>query len=235
MFIAIAEDDARSCQTIQDHLQRFAQERSIPIRIRAFSSGVALLEAYQPEWDLILLDIEMPVLDGMSVAKRIRERDDRVIIMFITQYAQFAINGYEVSALDYLLKPVHYPMFCAKMQRVQNLLYANQSRSIIINFDGKVKKLPLEQLHYIEVYSHTLTYHTQDGRLSTTGSKTIRQLEKELVADSFFRCNYCYLVNLQHVQSIDKDNILLSNGESLSISRSRRKEFMNALMGYWGG
>lgn len=235
MFVAIAEDDACCCQTLQDYLQRFAQEQGIPVQVRAFSSGVALLEAYQPEWDLILLDIEMPVLDGMSVAKRIRERDDRVLIMFVTHMAQFAINGYEVAALDYLLKPVHYPMFCAKIQRVQHLLQMNNPRSIVISFDGKVKKLPLEQLYYIEVYSHTLTYHTQDGHLSTTGSKTIRQLEKELAADSFFRCNNCYLVNLQHVQSIDKDNILMSNGDSLSISRSRRKEFMNALMSYWGG
>ena len=235
MFVAIAEDDPIFARTLQNHLQRFAGEQGIALRTSVFSSGTALLDAYQPEWDLILLDIEMPLMDGMTAAKRIRERDDKILIMFITSFAQFAINGYEVSALDYVLKPLHYPMFCAKMKRIQSLLQNHQSRSIIATFDGKTKRLALDQLYYVEVFNHTLTYHTPEGTFSATGSHTITKLEKELTSDSFFRCNNCYLVNPKYVVSIDKDSICMSNGKILPISRSRRKEFMNALMRYWGG
>lgn len=235
MFVAIAEDDLSCSHTIQNHLQRFATEQGIALRICTFSSGTALLEAYQPDWDLILLDIEMPLMDGLTAAKRIRERDNQILIVFITHLAQFAINGYEVSALDYILKPVHYPMFSAKMKRIQSLLQTHQSRSIIATFDGKTKLLPLDQLYYVEVFNHTLTYHTPEGSFSATGKRSITQLEKDLSSANFFRCNYCYLVNLKYVLSVDKDSICMSNGKTLPISRSRRREFLNALMRYWGG
>ncbi|MBE6942419.1 MAG: response regulator transcription factor [Ruminococcaceae bacterium] len=235
MYIAIAEDDPQCIRMLQDYLRRFGEKEGIALRVCAFSSGPELLDAYNPQWDLILLDIEMPLMDGLTVAKHIRRKDDRVMLMFITKMAQFAINGYEVAALDYVLKPVSYPMFHAKMKRVYAIWQVQRCRSVVISCNGSARKLSLDQLYYIEVFSHTLTYHTVEGSFSATGSRTIRQLEQQLAADSFFRCNQCYLINLKFVESIDGDRIHMTNGKKLSVSRGRRKEFLHALMRYWGG
>ena len=235
MRVAIAEDDRFCAQQMQDYLSRFAEENAVAIDCRVFSTGTELLATSSGNWDLILLDIEMPEMDGMTTARHIREQNEDVVIVFITQLAQYAINGYEVGALDYLLKPVGYPLFSAKMRRIIQLLSRRQPHSVTISSGGATIRLYLEQLYYIEIRNHTLTYHTVNGNYSATGSKTIRTLEIELAPYGLFRCNQCYLVNLRYVTQIVKDSVMLQDGAKLTVSRSRRKAFLQALAAYWGG
>ena len=235
MRVAIVEDDYSQAQLLSEYLEQFSKENGFSIYCQIFSDGSEFPAASLGKWDLILLDIEMPKLDGLSTARHIREQNEDVLIIFITQMAQYAINGYEVGALDYILKPVTYPVFSVKFRRAQQIIQKRQPKSIAVTSGGVTMQLSLDQLHYIEINNHTLTYHTVNGSYSATGSKTIRALENELFQYGLFRCNQCYLVNLKHVTQIEKDTILLRDGTQLTISRSRRKEFLQALSSYWGG
>ena len=234
MRIAIIEDEQPFADELAEHITRFSQEYPSEIQYQYFKSSVSFLSSYQPVWDLLLLDIEMPGMDGMTLAHKVREIDQNVLLIFITKVAKYAMAGYEVAALDYVLKPVNYYVFSMKLRRVLSLLETRQKNHIVIQGNGFVRKVPVETIRYIDVLDHTISYHTPHGILSSTGAKSIRELENELLPDGFCKCNQCYLVNLQYVQSVEKNTVVLAGGECLSISRSRKKPFMQALLDFWG-
>lgn len=235
MHIAIVEDEIECTNILEKHLQRFQEENKAEIQYRSYTNSMDFLATYQPIWDLILLDIEIPMMDGLTLAHKIRETDTNVLIIFVTKMAQYAMAGYEVNALDYVLKPVNYYAFSMKLRKVQNLLQTRQQHFLVVQGNGFIRKIEVGIIRYIEVLGHTLTYHTPQGVISSTGSRSIRELEEELIPNGFARCNQCYLVNLKYVQSVEKDNVILQGGECLSVSRNRRKAFMQALLTYWGG
>ena len=236
MRVAIVEDDLPCIQQLQGFLKQIEQERNTRICTTVFQNGQIFVDQYRPsQWDLVLMDIEMPLLDGLSAARRIREADPEVLIVFITQIAQFAIQGYEVAALDYVLKPISYYTFSVKMQRVFHILSAREPGCLTFQSGGDWKKVPLSSIRYVEVFNHTLLYHTLDGDYSSTGSRTISQLETDLSGKGFARCNQSYLVNLQYVDTLEQNTAVLTGDIHLRISRNRRKPFMQALMSYWGG
>ena len=234
MRIAIVEDEQPFADELTEYITRFSQEYQTAMRYQHFKSSITFLSSYQPVWDLLLLDIEMPDMDGMTLAYKIREIDQNVLLIFITKVAKYAMMGYEVAALDYVLKPVNYYAFSMKLRRVLRLLETKHKKHIIIQGNGFAQKIPVETIRYIDVLGHTISYHTLQGIISSTGSKSIRELAKELLSDGFFKCNQCYLVNLQYVQSIEKDTVVLTSGECLNISRNRKKPFMQALLDFWG-
>jgi len=233
MRVAIVEDDLSSQRLLSEHLARFAAESGTDIQITSFSNGMELISSYRAEWDVILLDIEMPVMDGMSAARQIREADKDVFILFITAFAQYAVDSYSVSALDYVLKPVNYYAFSPKLKRIQNLLRQRTDRSIVIRNSDGFLRLPLRDIYYIEILNHALTYHTTHGLRSSTGSTTIKKLEESLSGDGYVRCSQGHLVNLRCVDTVDKESLRLVNGEQIPISRNRRKTFLQAFLNYW--
>ena len=118
MRIAIAEDDESFRARLRNYVQRFSKETSMPVQIFEYSDGRELAGSYKPVYDLILLDVQMPYLDGYQVAKEIRKVDQDVILIFVTNLAQYALKGYEVNAYDFVIKPVAYPLFEQKMKKV---------------------------------------------------------------------------------------------------------------------
>ncbi len=227
--IAIAEDEPAFARELEDHLRRFAQEERIEIHIDTFPNGATLVERYSAEWDLLLLDVDMPAMNGIDTARSIRRRDADVLIMFITNLAQYAIQGYEVDALDYVLKPVSYYSLAMKLKKAARILRGRSGRSIMLGLDGEMVRLPLSRLYYVEVYGHQLRYHTADGELLQTGARSLAAVEKELEGDGFARCHNGYLVNLRYVESVTGTGVQVA-GELLPISRYRRKAFLQALL-----
>ena len=232
--IAIVEDEQPFADELAEYITRFSQEYQAAVQCQHFKSSVTFLSSYQPVWDLLLLDIEMPNMDGMTLAHKIREIDQNVLLIFITKVAKYAMAGYEVAALDYVLKPVNYDAFSMKLRRVLSLLETKQKNHIVIQGNGFVRKIPVKTIRYIDVLGHTISYHTPQGIISSTGAKSIRELECELLPDGFCKCNQCYLVNLRYVRSVEKDTVVLIDDECLSISRNRKKPFMQALLDFWG-
>lgn len=232
--IAVAEDEDACARQLEEYLRRFEAEAGVTLSITRFADGMELTERYRPGWDLILLDVEMPRLDGISAAAEIRALDRAVQIIFITNMAQYAIKGYEVEALDYVLKPLSYYAFSLKLQKALRVLRTRDTRSLLLTVGSETLRLGLSELYYVEVYNHQLRYHTAMGEHTTTGSRSLRDVCEELAGAPFALCNNCYLVNLQHVDGVKEDHVLVP-GAQLKISRGRRKEFMQALLEYHRG
>ena len=120
--VAIVEAEAEVRELLIGYVQRYTQQYGTAVEVKTFADGVEILEDYRPAYDLFLLDIEMKHLDGMETARRIRELDPDVMLVFITNMAQYAIKGYAVGALDYVLKPVPYFAFSQQLQKAVNQL-----------------------------------------------------------------------------------------------------------------
>lgn len=231
--IGVVEDDPASCQLVLDYLNRYQNENNEQFTVSVFDDGARIVEKYTPSYDILLLDIEMKEMDGMAAARRIRERDEKVVIVFITAAPQYAISGYEVRALSYLLKPVPWFAFSQELKKSIDMVRRSESNSMLIETSGGQMRLDLSDILYFESIRHTIVIHTLEGKLSING--TLKDMETKLSDYSFFRSNSCYLVNLKHISGVVDQDCVMSNGEKLRVSRPRKKAFLTALTNYMGG
>lgn len=234
MKVAIVEDQKNNAEQLQEYLERYGRENGKTIQCAAFQNGMEFMADYRPVWDLILLDIEMPLMNGMEAAKAIRRTDAQVLIIFITQMAQYAIEGYSVQALDYVLKPVQYYAFAAKMQQVCKILESREENPLLITDKNGAVKLSPRTVEYVEVQNHTLCFHTEKGVLESTTAQTMAGLSKQLEKCGFARCHQGYLVNLRYVVGYDRSCVKLPGG-TLPMSRTYYKGFVQALISYCTG
>lgn len=230
--IAIVDDDPVWIDQLQAFLHTYEQEQQQSFQIQIFEDGEDLIQQYQAHFDLIFLDIEMRFLDGMTTAKLIRETDPGVAILFITNMAQYAIRGYEVDAMDYMLKPVSYATFAQRMGRALGRLHHREQHFVSVPVRGGALKLPVEDILYVESQGHSLIYHTRTRDYLSTG--TMGEAEKKLSDLGFFRANKGYLVNLEHVDGV-QDQCAIVSGTLLPISRARKNAFMEAMLRQIGG
>lgn len=227
--IAIVEDEESYTRQLTEYLRRYESESNESLEVSVFSDGDEIVEGYKARFDIILLDIQMRFMDGMTAAKEIRKADPAVVIIFITNMAQYAIQGYEVDALAYVLKPITYFAFTRQLDRAITRINKRITRYISIPVKGGTQKLDVSKIYYIESQGHNLLFHTVSGVCLTTGS--LKEMDKMLEDMHFFRGNSGYLINLEHVDGV-QDSCALINGEKLILSRSRRVPFMEALAGY---
>ena len=233
MRIALIEDTYSCAVEIQEQLKRFSQETGTEITCEYFSDGSSFLTHPVSDWDLLLLDIEMPEMNGLEVAHKIRETNSDVLIIFITQMAQYAIEGYSVQAFDYILKPVNYYSFSMKLQQIVSILHSREAQFLVISSQNGKIRLNLNDLRYVEVFDHTLTYHTTSDTFSSTSFRSLGKLEKELHSTHFARCHNGYLVNLAFVAGYEKSEVFLDEHTSLPLSRTYSKSFLDQLLAYW--
>lgn len=229
--IAIVEDEHAYAMQLQEYLHQYESENGEVFEISLFSDGDEIVNRYKPIYDIILMDVEMKFMDGMSAAEEIRKVDSEVVIIFITNMPQYAIRGYAVDALDYVLKPVSYFAFSQRLNRAISRMKKRERKTISISIKGGTVRLDVANITYIESQAHTLIFHTVGANYETTG--TMKDMEKDLAELHFYRGNKGYLINLAHVDSI-KDGCAVVRGEQLLLSRSRKKDFMETLTRYWG-
>ena len=229
--VAIVEDDELYAKQLGTYLQQFEEEYKEPVEITYFTDGDQIVQKYQSQYDIILMDIEMKFVDGMTAAEEIRKMDSEVVIIFITNMAQYAIRGYAVDALDYVLKPISYFAFSQKLVRARNRMKKRESKAIIVNMKDGAVRINLANIYYIESQGHTMVLHTILGNYETAG--TMKSMEEKLADLNFSRGNYGYLINLQHVDDVS-DGCAVIKGEKLPLSRTRKKKFMEDLTKYWG-
>ena len=179
------------------------------------------------------MDIQLPDMTGIEVARRIREKDESVMILFTTNYSQYAIDGYSVGAFDYMLKPLSYQPFSSKLSRALRVLsYIKDRVELHLKTKQGSKKIPADEVQYIEVFAHDLHFYTDSEEIKIWGS--LSEYEKKLEKAHFARCNVSYLVNLRYVKEIQGSEVLVGK-HRLPISRAKRKEFLAAFAQYKGG
>lgn len=231
-MIAIVEDDPREAQTLQAYFSNLSADSADTFEIKWFSAGREFLAAYRPVYDIVLMDINLPDLNGMDVATSLRKLDQTVVLLFVTSMAQYAVKGYEVDALDFMVKPVPYPTFALKMKRALSKCPGRQTRELLINVSDGVYRTSASRIKYVEISNHSLIYYTTDGVLNSYGN--LKQVEAQLDPRQFVRCNRCYLVNLAYVIAVKGSTVVL-DGAELQISRPKRASFLEALTNYLGG
>lgn len=230
--IAVVEDDMAYASTIKGYLSRFERENRVELKANFFENGVALVERYQAVWDIIFMDIEMPLMDGMQAARCIRKTDTAVVIIFVTNMAGYALRGYEVDAMDFVLKPVTYFAFSLRLKKAVSLAQKRKKNYIILPVQGLNLRVSLDDIYYVEVANHRLQFHTAQGEIAFSGS--LKEWEQKLSPYSFARCSSGYLVNLANVTGYRTDTVLVGEAE-LMVSRPRRKQFFQQLSDYIGG
>lgn len=230
--VAIVEDEAEVREQLMGYVQRYTRQYGTAFEVKTFADGLEILEDYRPAYDLILLDIEMKHLDGMETARRIRELDPEVMLVFITNMAQYAIKGYTVGALDYVLKPVPYFAFSQQLQKVEEQLRRRTRHYLAVPVEGGLRRLDTSRIYYIESEGHRVHFYTEEGDFAAPGA--LKALEEKLADRPFARCNSGYLVNLAQVQAVQQNTVEVGPYE-LQVSRPKRKSFLAALTDYIGG
>ncbi len=230
--VAIVEDNIRYTNEIKGYLSKFSKEYDVNFKIHCFSDGDQISKDYKPIYDIILMDIEMKFLNGMETAKHIRIFDSDVIIIFITNMMNYAVKGYEVSALSYLLKPVPYFAFSQEIKRSIEEVNKRNKHYLMITTKEGIIRLDITEILYFESNKHRVLINTYDNQYSMVSS--IRDVETKLKGESFYRCNSGIIINLEYVDEVKGSDVYIQ-GNVLPISRPRKKGFMNALTNFIGG
>lgn len=179
------------------------------------------------------MDIQVPDMLGIDAAKRVRQMDNRVMIIFITMLTQYAIEGYSVCAFDYVLKPVRYEEFSTKMDRACRMLaHQNTSMTLEVRTKEEIRRVNADEITFIEVSSHDVLIHTDSEIIRQWGN--LKSYEDKLAPVHFIRCSASFLVNLKYVRAVNRSTVMV-HGHELPISSSKRKEFLTALAQYKGG
>lgn len=230
--VAIVDDEPQAAQELEKCLHLYEEESKLQFEATLFPSGDAFLQNYQAgAFQIVFMDIEMPGMDGMETSRRLRALDKDITLVFVTNLAQYAIQGYEVGALDFILKPINYFSFKLKISKAVAAAKSHLNTTFTVRNEKGLWYIKASELCYLEVMKHDLIYHTTTGSVETVGS--LKQEEKRLTDLGFFRCNYCYLVNLRYVSGVS-GNLATVNGETLEISRNRKKDFLRKLSEFYG-
>lgn len=229
--IAIVEDDEQCVKELTQYLRKYEQSEEEELEITVYRDGDGITAGYKAQFDIILMDIQMEFVDGMTAAREVREMDSEVVIIFITNMPQYAVQGYEVGALDYILKPVSWFAFSQKFARAVARIRKQTRKYMTIHTKTGIVRLDISDIRYIESFDHNLIFHTEKKDYVST--MTMKSVEKELEDCGFSRGNHCYLINLEYVEGIDEKCAVLK-GKKLQISRPRRNAFLKDLTKYWG-
>lgn len=223
--IAIVEDEKEAAERLKGLIQTYVAEKKIDIDLRFFYEPVGFLEA-KTCFDTVFLDIEMPGMNGIEAARRLREYDEEAVIIFVTNLPGFVFNGYEVSALDYIIKPINYVRLKTVMNRALKYVEGKIEKDIVLKTSGGVKRIVSKDVLYVVAREHLITYVTKTEKTDTWD--TLKNVEKQLSEYGFLRCNKSVLINPERIDGIRGDDVVIGK-ESFRISRERKKQFLQAV------
>lgn len=227
--IAIVEDNAADRERLAGYLKKYQELTGEVFEIWQTSDGDQFKEEYSPRYDIIFLDIEMPGTDGIHTAEFVHGKDPDAVIAFITHAAQYAVHGYRLGAVDYIMKPLKYEMFEHRMTRILRRVEKRKAKSVLLRTADGTYRVAVSDILYIEVTGHHLHYHANGTVITVKG--TMKDAEKELADHGFAKSSNSFLVNLRYVREMRKDAVLVGSVE-VPVSKGKRKEFLSAFASY---
>ena len=230
--IALIDDDDADAEVTASMIDRYFDGDASRYAVTRFADGDSLLRDYKASFDLMFLDVEMPGTDGVTVARHLRVVDDQTVLVFTTKMAQYAVEGYDVDAIGYLLKPLNYYAFSIKMRKAEDIVARRRSVTVPLTVGSETVFVPSADIRYVEVLDHALLYHTGEGIRKVWAS--LKDAAETLEPVGFVPVSRYCLVNLEWVRAVHGDDVDV-DGERVRVSRSRRKSLMQALAAYHGG
>ena len=231
--VAIVEDEMKEREKLRSYFEKLEKEIGTLYLLSFFSDGDNFFfDFHYGLYDLVLMDIELSGKDnGITVSEKLRKIDTDVILVFMTNLAQYAIEGYKVNAVDYIVKPISYFDFKARISSLSNDINSKHKEKVLIQTDGKKIVVLINDIYYIETVSHSLIYHTKTGEYKAYGA--LKTVQTELENFHFSMCNSCFLVNLEYVERVDGYTVTVM-GNELQISHPRKKQFLKELSLFLG-
>ena len=227
--VAIVDDSNTDAVYMDELLKVWARQRNVPLRSHCFSSAEQFLFRYaeDKDWDILLLDIEMGAMDGVTMAKRVRQDNEAVQIVFITGYSDYIAEGYEVAALHYLMKPVNREKLLTVLDRAMEKR-KQEERCLNLEAYGEMVRIPFYEIRYLDVHQNYVTVH---AKADYTVKRTLGDFEKEL-DERFYRVGRGMILNLKYIQRVTKTEVRLSDGTALPLPRGAYESLNRAIIQY---
>lgn len=232
MNIAICDDDLAQTNYLSSLVRSWADNANTPVTIEQFASA----EAFQFAWsgdgrfDCLLLDVQMPGQNGLDLAKAIRRKDDRLVIIFISGYTEYLPEGYEVSALHYLIKPIKDDKLFECLDKACKRLQA-ETPVLLVDCGGESVRIRQDEILYLEAFAHTVMINTTDRRYEVRVS--LGGLAKSMDSALFFQPHRSYYVGLKYVRQIGKAELILDNGTKIPVSRRLYNEVNRQFINFY--
>ena len=225
--VAIVDDSNIDAEYVQNVLEAWAQDRQVGVQVQRFASAENFLFHYADDkaWDILLLDIEMGAMDGVTMAKRVRQDNEAVQIVFITGYSDYIAEGYEVAALHYLMKPVNGDKLFVVLDRALEKR-KQEERCLNLESYGEMVRIPFYEIRYLDVNANYVTVH---AKIDYTVKRTLSDFEKEL-DDRFHRVGRGMILNLKYIQRVTKMEVRLSDGTVLPLPRGAYEPLNRAII-----
>ncbi len=227
--IAVCDDVPADARFVRELTECWAARQGVEVGVELFSSAEQFLFCYAGDknWDILLLDIEMGPMDGVTMARAVRRDNEAVQIVFITGYADYIAQGYEVAALHYLMKPLDRQKLFSVLDRARQKLARNE-RCLNLDIGGELVRIPFYEIRYLEV---RLNYVTVHARESYTLKRTLGELEREL-DEGFARVGRSMILNLRHIRRVTKSQVTLADGTVLPLPRGAYEPLNRAIIAH---
>lgn len=233
MNIAIVEDNKQAQEKLKTYINKAAEDHDQYVNVTTYDDGLNFVDQFANEFDIIYFDVEMQYMDGMTAATKIREKDSEVLIVFVTNHAQVAIQGYSVEATDFLLKPLSQFTFEEHFKKIMKK-FTSQNKiesSIVLKISGTMKRINQSVIKYIQSQGHYIDFMTIDDEYTIID--TMKNTEERLDPQFFIRCSNSFIVNFNFIDKVEKNTIYIGE-ETIQISRSKKKEFMERFTAFLG-
>lgn len=230
LHVAICDDERIEIDYLKTLIRRWAKECGFVVKISEFDSAESFLFAYDDDksFEILLLDIQMKAMDGIELAKRIRKDNEAMQIIFITGYPDFMAQGYEVSAVNYLLKPVSAENLFSVLERAQKNLNKKE-KSLFFTVGDEMCRIPLSEIRFVEARGHYVVIHADSCYKIKTNLSEIQNM----LDQGFFRCQRSFLVNLRYVRKITRSAIILDDSTEVPLSRELYNDANQAMIRFF--
>lgn len=227
--IGICDDEKYMSDKIRAMVSGFFRERNIEILILQFSGGEELLE-YDKQIDILFLDIQMKGIDGVETAKKLRRRNFKGFLIFITVLKEMVFQSFEVQPYDYLVKPVEEQYFEKMMERLLASIKNAREENLLVQKGYESRIVPIGDIVFCEIIDRKIYLHLMSSEVVDYYER-IENLEKKL-NHGFFRCHRSYLIHLKYLKGYKNGTAYMENGREIPVSRLRGKEFSNVILHY---